>query len=140
MASPQALQEAQMTASILGNVTDTLSDEIRPIVALTSHDYVKALNAVGAPRQLVQQYVMNGVESAKQMHALGMKSGQLKKYLEEENIKAVQDVMNQRDQQQIAQMEEHRNRMQYAATQDAMLQSLDQGQNVRQSPVSPTGV
>ena len=129
-----------MTASILGNVTDTLSDEIRPIVALTSHDYVKALNAVGAPRQLVQQYVMNGVESAKQMHALGMKSGQLKKYLEEENIKAVQDVMNQRDQQQIAQMEEHRNRMQYAATQDAMLQSLDQGQNVRQSPVSPTGV
>ena len=138
MASPQALQEAQTTASILGNVTDTLSDEIRPIVAESSHAYIKALNAIGEPQQLVQQYVMNGVESAKQMHALRMKSGQLKKYREEENVKAIQDVMNQRDQQQIAQMEEHRNRMQYAASQDAMLQSLDQGQNV--SPVSPTSV
>ena len=105
---------------MLGPVSETLPDEIRGTVAETTMDYVAALRQAGAPPQMVQQYVMNGVEVARELHALGMKSGQLKKTIEQKNETAVQQVVQQRDQARIQQMQAEQ---QHASSQAAVAQT-----------------
>ena len=120
MADNSSVQEVKALNALLGPSSESLPDEIRGVVAETTMDYVAALRQVGADGDLIQRYVNNGVEIARDMHTLGMKSGQLKKFLEEKNVSAVKQVVEQRDAQRIAQMQAEQQDIALASTLDTL--------------------
>ena len=127
MADNSSVQEVKALNALLGPSSESLPDEIRGVVAETTMDYVAALIQVGADGDLIQRYVNNGVEIARDMHTLGMKSGQLKKFLEEKNVSAVKQVVEQRDAQRIAQMQAEQQHRSQVAAQQQLQQQLSKG-------------
>ena len=128
MASPQSLQEARQTSGMLGRSIESVPEAIRSTVVESTHDYIKALREIGTADEEIQSYVMNGVESAKELHSVGMKSGQLKKHLEEENLKAIQEIANRRDQERLAQMQAEQQHQSMMMANQEIQNSLNRGQ------------
>ena len=113
---------------MLGPVQDSVPDEIKGVVAETSHSYVKALREVGADQNTIQQYVANGAEMARDMHSVGMKSGQLKKFLDEKNMESVQAIVQQREAERLQQMQEMQRQRSIMAANAEVQNLINQGQ------------
>ena len=128
MADDAAVQRVKELAGLLKPVIDTVPDEIRGVVTQSSYDYVQALRQVGAEQPEIEEYVNNSVEMARMMHSLGTKSGQLKKFLEEQNVQAIEAMAGQRDREMAEQMDKQRQHQSMVAAQTQMQQSLDRGQ------------
>tara|TARA_R100000306_G_C4352797_1_gene131036 strand:- start:359 stop:751 length:393 start_codon:yes stop_codon:yes gene_type:complete len=127
MANPQAVQEVKELSRLLNPLLESVPEEIRGVVVQSSHEYVKALRQVGAESNDIQQYVQGEVEIAKDMHAMGMNPGQVKKFLDEENTKSVQSVMQERDQAMIQQMQASQQEQSIRAMQDNLQSSMLRG-------------
>ena len=128
MASPQSLQEARQTSGMLGRSIESVPEAIRSTVVASTLEYIKALREIGAADEEIQSYVMNGVESAKELHSVGMKSGQLNQHLEEENLKAIQEIANRRDQERLAQMQAEQQHQSMMMANQEIQNSLNRGQ------------
>ena len=128
MANQQSVQDVRALANMLGPVQDSVPDEIKGVVAETSHSYVKALREVGADQNTIQQYVANGAEMARDMHSVGMKSGQLKKFLDEKNMESVQAIVQQREAERLQQMQEMQRQRSIMAANAEVQNLINQGQ------------
>tara|TARA_Y100000310_G_scaffold102445_1_gene100637 strand:- start:510 stop:902 length:393 start_codon:yes stop_codon:yes gene_type:complete len=128
MASQQSVQEVRQLADLLGPIQESIPDEVKGVLTETSYNYVKALREVGADPQTIQQYVSNGADMAREMHSVGMKSGQLKKFLDEKNMEAVQQIVQQREAKQLQQMQEMQRQRSIMAANAEVQNLMNQGQ------------
>ena len=122
MASNNAVQQVQEFNAMLDR--DNIPEDIEDVVVPSTYNYVEALRQVGLPPPEIQQYVNNNVEIAK---GIGLKGGALKKFLDEESQKSIQEVVQQRDAQAIQQMQAEQQHQQQMAMQQQLQQQMAQG-------------
>ncbi len=122
MAGNNAVQQVQEFNAMVDR--DSIPEEIEDVVVPSTYNYVSALRQVGLQPQEIQQYVNNNIEIAK---GIGLKGGSLRKFLQEENDKSIQEVIQQRDAQAIQQMQAEQQHQQQMAMQQQLQQQMAQG-------------
>lgn len=129
MADRNSVQEIKAVVAILKQSFDSgkIEDDIKGTITETSIPYKRALEGAGVPPPMVKEYLLNGVEAARELSGLGVKPGQLKNMLVEKNEEALRNIINQQEQQQIAQLQEEQRQQSIMQQNMALQQSLQGG-------------
>jgi len=118
MASREELEYIKTVKTLLGNI----AEEDSGVTMQVALDYGKQLEQAQMP---LEEYIPNIPDFVQELKGGGMGDGQIIKYMEKANLSSIQDAMQQRDAQALAEENERRN---HAMQQQAM---MEYNQNMR---------
>ena len=117
MASPERLQYVKAVKRMLGD----LPEEDSGLITNIALDYGEQLRQAQIP---LDQYIPNVPDFVKELKGSGMSDGQVTKYMEKTNIASIQDAMQQRDAQVLAEEDAKRQHMMQQAAIGSFNESL----------------
>ena len=131
MASPQTVQMLKELHAMAD--PNRVNDE-KDVGAVmeAQYDYFRALKQLAQQdpelEQRIPEYINNNFEIANDASSMGIKSGKLKKFLEERGMETLQQIAQEADAKQIQQMQMEQQHQQQQQMMAQMPQQMAQGQ------------